>query len=223
MPPKKTTIADQVFANLCSAIVEGEITAGSKISEPELAKRLSVSRASLREAIGRLEACNLVSRKANIGARVVSLSQQKLLQLYHVREALEGLAARLAAQNITPEEVTQIQQLLKHHTTEVKKTGGASYFQRSGDLDFHYHIVQSSHNEYLINLLCHDLYHLMRLYRYQFGRVSQRAFPALDEHGTIISAIADGDGEMAELLMRHHIRRSRRNIEQMMVEINNEQ
>ncbi len=223
MPPKKTTIADQVFTSLCSAIVEGEIAAGSKISEPELAKRLSVSRASLREAIGRLEACNLVSRKANIGARVVSLSQQKLLQLYHVREALEGLAARLAAQNITPEEVTKIQQLLKHHTTEVKKTEGASYFQRSGDLDFHYHIVQSSHNEYLINLLCHDLYHLMRLYRYQFGQVSQRAFPALDEHGTIISAIADGDGEMAELLMRHHIRRSRRNIEQMMVEINNEQ
>jgi len=219
----KTTIADQVFSTLCTDIVEGKITAGSKISEPDLAKRLSVSRASLREAIGRLEACNLVQRKANIGARVVSLSQEKLLEIYHVREALEGMAARLAAKNITPEEVIKIQQLLKHHAIEVKKAEGASYFQRSGDLDFHYHIVQSSHNDTLINLLCHDLYHLMRLYRYQFGRVSQRAFPALDEHGTIINAIADGDGEMAELLMRHHIRRSRRNIEQMMAETNNEQ
>lgn len=216
MTNHKTTIADRVFDTLCTAIVEGEIAAGSKISEPELAKRLKVSRASLREAIGRLEACSLVTRKANIGARVVSLSKEKLLEIYHVREALEGMAARLAADNIKPEEITQLQQLMKRHTDEVNQAHGASYFQRSGDLDFHYHIVQSSHNKHLISLLCHDLYHLMRMYRYQFGRVSQRAFPALDEHGYIISAIADGDGEMAELLMRNHIRRSRRNIEQMM-------
>ena len=69
-----TTIADRVFESLCSDIVKGEIAAGSKISEPELSQRLNVSRASLREAIGRLEACNLVTRKANIGARVVCLS-----------------------------------------------------------------------------------------------------------------------------------------------------
>jgi DNA-binding GntR family transcriptional regulator len=216
MTNNKTTIADRVFDTLCTAIVEGEIAAGSKISEPELAKRLEVSRASLREAIGRLEACSLVTRKANIGARVVSLSKEKLLEIYHVREALEGMAARLAAQNITAQEITQLQQLLKRHTDEVNQADGASYFQRSGDLDFHYHIVQSSHNERLISLLCNDLYHLMRMYRYQFGRVSQRAFPALDEHSYVVSAIADGDGEMAELLMRNHIRRSRRNIEQMM-------
>lgn len=211
-----TTIADRVFESLCSDIVKGEIAAGSKISEPELSQRLNVSRASLREAIGRLEACNLVTRKANIGARVVSLSKEKLLEIYHVREALEGMAARLAAQNITKDEVKKLQQLMAHHSNEVKNNNGHSYFQHTGDLDFHYYIVQSSHNKHLINLLCNDLYHLMQMYRYQFGRISQRALPAINEHSYVLNAIIDGDEEMAELLMRNHIRKSRRNIEQML-------
>lgn len=211
-----TTIADRVFENLCLAIVKGEIAAGSKISEPELSQRLKVSRASLREAIGRLEACNLVTRKANVGARVISLSKEQLLEIYHVREALEGMAARLAAQNITRDEIETLQQLMNHHANEVKKNNGDGYFQHTGDLDFHYYIAQSSHNKHLIDLLCNDLYHLMQMYRYQFGRVSRRALPAIDEHRYVLNAIIDGDGEMAELLMRNHIRKSRQNIEQMM-------
>ncbi len=211
----KTTIADQVFDTLCSKIVKGDISAGSKISEPELASALSVSRASLREAITRLEACNLVTRKANIGARIVSLSREKLLEIYRIREALEGLAARLAAQHISTHELTQLEQLLLQHETEVKQADGSSYFQRAGDLDFHYHIAQSSHNDYLIGLLCHDLYHLMRMYRYQYSRIRQRTRAALDEHHAIVAAIKVGDGELAELTMRHHIRRSQDNIEPM--------
>ncbi len=211
-----TTIADKVFENLCSAIVKGEIPAGSKISEPELSIRLKVSRASLREAIGRLEACRLVTRKANIGARVVTLSQQQLIEIYQVREALEGMAARLAAQNCTEEEVKKLQRLVEHHTQEANTIDGASYFQKTGDQDFHFHIVQSSHNQHLINLLCHDLYHLMQMYRYQYGRASHRAVAATEEHRYVMNAITDGDGEMAELLMRNHIRKSRLNIEQLL-------
>jgi len=211
-----TTIADRVFEDLCSDIVKGKIKAGSKISEPELSLRLKVSRASLREAIGRLEACNLVTRKANVGSRIITLSEEKLIEIYHVREALEGMAARLAAENISQEEVENLKQLIKHHDNEIKKNDGHSYFQHTGDLDFHYYIVQASHNNHLINLLCNDLYHLMQMYRYQFGRISQRAIPAINEHNHILNAIIDGDGEMAELLMRNHIRKSRRNIEQMM-------
>jgi DNA-binding GntR family transcriptional regulator len=58
--------------------------------------------------------------------------------------------------------------------------------------------------------LCNDLYHLVRLYRHQFGVIS-RAQRALVEHEHIVAAISDRDGEMAELLMRHHIRATRAN------------
>ena len=60
---RRFTASDQVFVNMRSEIVEGVIKQGSKISEPELAKRYGVSRATLREALNRLENCNLVERK----------------------------------------------------------------------------------------------------------------------------------------------------------------
>jgi len=82
-------------------IVEGVIVPGSKLSETELSTKYKVSRALIREAINRLENASLVERKANIGARVVTLSEQGLLHVYQVREALEGMAARLAAQNMS--------------------------------------------------------------------------------------------------------------------------
>ncbi|HEY5719944.1 MAG TPA: GntR family transcriptional regulator [Gammaproteobacteria bacterium] len=216
---RAVTIADKVFAQIQRAIVEGAIPPGSKISEPELARTYGISRGPLREAIGRLEACSLVVRKANVGARVVTLSSQQLLEIYHVREALEGMAARLAATAMSAEEIEDLQELLGLHGDQIAQERGSAYFQKEGDLDFHYRIVQGSHNSRLIELLCNDLYHLVRLYRYQFGMTSrQRATPAFGEHEHIVAAIANRDGEMAELLMRHHVRLSRANVERMLAE-----
>jgi DNA-binding GntR family transcriptional regulator len=214
-----STRSDHLLHRLRDAIVEGQIPAGSKISEPDLARRYDVSRSAVREAIGRLEACGLLTRQANIGARVISLDSAQLLEIYQVREALEGMAARLAATRMAPAEVAELQTLMARHRHEVNQAEGAVYFQKDGDLDFHYRIVQGSHNHHLIDLLCNDLYYLMRMYRYQFGMASRRARPALTEHEHILGAIAAGDGEIAELLMRHHIRASRRNIEQRLKEM----
>ncbi len=216
-----TTLSDWVFETLCSAIVEGDIPPGSKISEPDLAKRLQVSRASLREGIGRLEACSLVTRKPNIGARVVELSSEQLLEIYHVREALEGMAARLAAEHMTAPEIAQLKALVTEHGQQIERDDGNTHFQHVGDLDFHYLIVQGSHNSRLINLLCDDLYHLVRMYRHKFGMTSQRARPALAEHRYIVDVIAAGDGEMAELMMRRHVRASRENLERMLGLVDN--
>ena len=90
------TAADKTFFELRKDIVEGEIQAGSKLSETELSTKYQVSRAIIREAINRLESCHLVERKANVGARVVALTPEGLIELYQVRESLEGMAARLA-------------------------------------------------------------------------------------------------------------------------------
>jgi len=210
------TIADRVYTLIQKAIVEGELPPGSKISEPELARNYGVSRGSLREAIGRLEACGLVIRKTNVGARVVALSNEGLLEIYRVREALEGMAARLAAKAMKRDEVAELRQLLAHHEEHIELEKGHSYFQKEGDLDFHFRIVKGCRNRLLINLLCNDLYHLVRLYRYQFGMASSRAPQAFGEHEHIVDAIGHGDGEMAELLMRRHIRASRENVERVL-------
>ncbi|WP_462158132.1 GntR family transcriptional regulator [Pseudoalteromonas sp. GB56] len=208
-----TTAADQVFVDLRRAIVEGGIAQGSKISEPELAKRFSVSRATLRDALNRLEACNLVERKANVGCRVVALTPERLIEVYQVRAALEGLACRLAAQNMTDEEIADIKGLLNKHLNEQRVKEGESYYQEAGDLDFHYRIIKGSKNEHLFSLLYHDLYQLVRMYRVQMGMTGPRVSKAFDEHLAIINAIANRDGELAQMLMERHISYSMNNIE----------
>ncbi|MBK1647713.1 GntR family transcriptional regulator [Rhabdochromatium marinum] len=212
--PDSTTLADRVFAQIRRAIVEGEIAPGCKLSEPVLAERFTVSRGPLREALRRLEAIHLIERKANVGARVVSLSGVQLVELYQIRETLEGLAARLAAEAMTDTAVAELQSLLAEHRASVARDQWQAYFQTEGDWDFHYRIVHGSGNQRLIAILCDDLYHLARLYRCQFGMKSERATAALKEHGLIVDAIAERDGELAEWLMRRHIRASRRHAEQ---------
>jgi DNA-binding GntR family transcriptional regulator len=210
------TITERVYQRIRTAIVEGEIPAGTKLSEPDLSRRYNVSRGPLREAIRQLEAGNLVELKANVGARVVALSPQRLMEIYSVREALEGMAARHAAENMPHEEIVELRGLLDAHQLQLEQKDGWAYFQKEGDLDFHYRIVQGSRNRLLVRLLCNDLYHVVRMYRYQFGMTGRRVRPAFSEHQLIVDAIDARDGEQAELLMRFHIRASRRNVERQL-------
>jgi len=207
------TTADKVFEKIQHAIVEGEILSGSKISEPELAKYYQISRSTLREALNRLEKCHLIERKANVGSRVVDCSIEGLLELYITREALEGMACKQAALNMTDAEINYMKQMLQKHSSAQDLKDGVAYYQEEGDLDFHYKVILGSHNQQLINLICGQLYHLIRMYRFQFGMNSPRASKAFEEHSRIIEAIADRDGELAEMLMRRHIAASRKNIE----------
>lgn len=207
------TLADRVFARLQDDIVRGEIPPGSKVSETELATRYGVSRGPLREAIRRLESRKLLERVAHVGTRVASLSFDDLIEIYHVREALEGMAARLAAECMTKAEVRGLLDVLDQHEQQQDLREDTAYFQREGDLDFHYRIIQGSHNATLSQMLIGELYHLVRMYRYQFSTVANRPQKALNEHRRILEAIESRDGEMAELLMRRHISSARKNIE----------
>lgn len=208
------TLADKVFRKMQAAIVSGAMPPGSKISETELAKQYGISRGPLREAINRLESRKLLVRQAHVGARVVSLSIEELIDIYYTREALEGMACRLAAEKMTAEEIAGLRELLEKHRQQAELQSGRAYFQQEGDLDFHYRIVKGSRNQLLSGILCSDLYHLVRLYRYRFSDTKGRPKKAFSEHRQIIDAIENKDGELAELLMRRHISRARINIEQ---------
>jgi len=205
------TASDKAFFRLRKEIVEGEIPASAKLSETELSTKYEVSRAVVREAINRLESCNLVERKPNVGARVVALSPEGLIELYQVRESLEGMAARLAAANMSDDEVTELKMLLNSQSENIKTT--ERYYQEAGDLDFHYRIILGSKNNHLINMLVNGLYHLVRMYRVQLGMAGPRVSTAFDEHKHIVQAISNRDPELAEMLMRRHIMYSKNNIE----------
>ena len=192
---------------------------GSKISEPELARIHGVSRGPLREALHRLEGQRLLVRVPHAGARVVSLSQQELCELYEIRESLEGMACRLAAERMPAAEVQELRRVLEAHERDEAFQAGLGYYQQEGDYDFHYRIVKGSGNQMLFRMLCDELYQLARMYRIQYSTTPNRP-RSFAEHHRILDAIADRDGELAELLMRRHIRASRLNIEQQIAQGN---
>jgi DNA-binding GntR family transcriptional regulator len=206
------TRADIVFQTLQADITKGEIKPGTKISETELANEYGISRGPLREALNRLESRRLLERVPHVGARVVSLNLKELLEIYQVREALEGLACRLAAQNMSDAELEQMQTLLEKHAADSEIQSGQAYFQKEGDLDFHHLIITGAKNEHLAHQVLGDMYHLLRMYRYQCSLSEGRPQKALKEHLAIFEAIADCDGDLAEMLMRKHIRQARDNI-----------
>ncbi len=207
------TLSENVFRRIQAAIVKGEIAPGSKISEPELARTYGISRGPLREAIHRLEGQRLLVRVPHVGARVVSLSHAEMIELYEIRESLEGMACRLAAERMTTEQIEELRNVLDTHERDAAFQAGLGYYQQEGDFDFHYRIIQGSGNKTLSQMLCGELYQLVRMYRIQFSTTPNRPRQAFAEHHRILDAIADRDGELAELLMRRHIGASRRNIE----------
>ena len=211
---KTSTLADTVFDQIRTAIVKGELVPGSKVNEPQLSQQYGISRGPLREAIRRLEGCKLVEITANVGAKVVSLDSKQVIEIYEIRESLEGLSCRLAAERANTEDCKNLRKLLANHEQQIQSENGRLYYQKEGDLDFHYLIVQLSGNTRLFNLLCDELYHLLRLYRVQTSSSPSRPVQAFKEHHQIVDAIESGDGELAEMLMRRHIASAKETLKQ---------
>lgn len=208
-PLDMRTLADQAFDKIVTAIVKGDLAPGSRISEALLARTFGISRGPLREAIRRLEGRKLVTRTPHIGARVVSLTTDDLIEIFFVREALEGMACRLATERMTDQELTLLATKLAEHERGQDLSKGSGYFQESGDQDFHFLVAQGSKSAKLIELLCDDLYYLMRVYRFRSSVRPGRARQALVEHQGILEAMRGRQADRAETLMRAHIAHAR--------------
>lgn len=204
-PIAVSSIAHEAFTRLTQAIVSGEFAPGQRLSEAELARRFGISRGPIREALGRLEG-KLVTRMPRLGVSVINLSPEKLLDLFAVREALEGMAARLAARHMNDTEVEELRRLLEQHGANDDVASGAGYYQAGNDDDFHFRIVRAAGNEQLEAMLLHELYFKLKLYRYRISSNPGRAQKALEEHREIVEAIESRNPDAAETAMRRHIR-----------------
>ena len=191
-------MSEHVFRKIQSAIVSGEIAPGSKISEPELARTYGISRGPLREAI-HLEGLRLLVRVPHVGARVVSLSHAELIELYEIRESLEGMACRLAAERMSQAEIDELRRVLDTHERDEAFQAGRGRKATTTSTG------SSRAAATPPSLLCGELYQLVRMYRIQYSTTPNRPRQAFAEHHRILDAIADRDGELAELLMRRHI------------------
>lgn len=212
------SLVDALAERIEAAIISGDLQPGSKLSEQALAASLGVSRGPLREAIRRLEGRKLLQRTPNIGVHVASLSLNDLFEVLVVREALEGMACALAAKNMTDAELKALAELLDQHQQQKSVQEGTGYYQESKDFDFHFRIVKGSRNIRLVQMLCEDLYYLLRVYRYKSSTKPGRAKQALREHKDIVAALMRRDPADAEQKMRQHIRNARLYVEEQMKE-----
>lgn len=191
------TLAEQALARITSFITEGELPLGSVINEVELAKRLSMSRGPVREAIRRLQGRNLVTRNQHQRARVLDLGPKEIREIFEFREALEGMACRLASQNMSDADLARLV-----HAVE----GGHRADQE--DFDLHVEIAVKCGNARIANYLCNDLYYLLRVYRRRSAELTGRHERTHEEHWQIVRAMNARDANLAESLMRTHIRRA---------------
>jgi len=195
------SLGEAVFNALKEAMSEGILQPGDRLREDELANRLNVSRTPIREALSRLVERKLVEPAGGRGLIIRRLSHLEAVDLYAIREIMEGAAARLAAQNATKAEIDLLYSL-NEAFSEAGLTS-AEYAKRNKR--FHHAIGEAAHNQYLNNHLRYLQESLILLGSTTF-QVADRARSASDEHKKIVDAIAAKNPEEAEKTARFHIR-----------------
>ena len=198
--------ADAIADVLREAILDGVLEPSTWLREEELAKELAVSRTPIREALGRLSAEGLVTITARQGAVVTPLSIEDVLDLFDVRERLEGLAARLATRHRSEPELQGLERILAQMDQAAARRQVADLMRLN--VTFHRAIRQAARNRFLDRFLTQA----EQAYR-PFGRATYE-FPGrieavLGEHRCILAAIANGDEEGAERCAIEHLRRTR--------------
>jgi DNA-binding GntR family transcriptional regulator len=197
--------ADFVFESLRDAISDGRIAVGERVREEEIARELGVSRTPVREALQRLHQRGLLVLGAGRGLVVAELSQHQVLQLYAMREILEGSAARFAAQHATAADVAILYRLQK----ELADAKPDALLLVTLNRRFHQAIYEAAHNQYLMQTLnmLHDSFALLHNATF---RVPSRRSESDEEHRRIVAAIEKRDPDAAEEAAREHIRQAQR-------------
>ncbi|NLJ99809.1 MAG: GntR family transcriptional regulator [Clostridia bacterium] len=195
-------LRDVVFETLREAIIDGKLKPGERLMEVQLAEDMGVSRTPIREAIRKLELEGFVIMVPRKGAYVSEISKKDIADVFEIRAALESLAAGLAAERITEEELEELQQFLLKVTVNAEL--GDLEKVVDSDTEFHDLIYQASRNSYLVQII----YNLReRIQRFRSTSLSYpgRIKQTLDEHGKLMEAISGRDIIQARLLAQKHI------------------
>lgn len=208
-PLPRHSLTDLVTEQLFQRLVSGILLPGDRLAEIQLAEELNVSRTPVREALLRLATLGLLEKDTHRGARVASPSLAELVEVYEVREALEGMAARLFALRATVEQQAALQQTW--HEIEAARAGGDALTVRIRDFELHRQIIHGGNNEYLGGAGHAEA---LMLLAYLVREHGEAAPPppsprASDPHVAVMAALQARDAEAAEAAMRAHVRSSR--------------
>jgi DNA-binding GntR family transcriptional regulator len=196
------TVQESVVDHLRDLILSRELKPGERLVQSELAAQLGVSRTPIREALHQLASEGLVTLSRYKGASVAEFSPVELEEIYHVRIALEGYAARLAAKNITDEELQQLRELLPQ-MKEAYEQGERSRLLEV-NRQFYLCLYAATRQQRLYELVVNHL-HLSRQYRRIYFYLENLAANTVAEHEALLKVLEQRDVEAAEHLTRVYL------------------
>lgn len=205
-PLQRRRLVDEATQRLREAILNGRLAAGARLRQTELAERLGISRTPIREALVRLREEGFIELLPRGGMRVAPLDLEEAVELYDLREVLDGLAARLAAGRRDAGTLARLERALGRMASSIER-GDPTHWFRS-HVGFHEEIMHAAGNRHLARLSA-----VVRLSIRQFHPVLLQTEPRLAdanrEHRQIFDAIAARDPETAERAARAHIAAAR--------------
>ena len=198
---ERRVLRDEVRERLMEDILSGKLQPGERIVETRVAKELGLSQTPVREALRDLELLGFVVTSAFRGATVRRVSPEDWAEIYPIRAALEGVAARAAATRISDGDVHRLRGLIEVMRSASQR--GDKHATIEADIEFHAHIVELSGNRVL-----KQLWQSLRLATTTFLTVSVTHRPLqelAERHTVVLEALVSRDGAAAEAAMRSHI------------------
>jgi len=198
------TKSDLAYSQIRELILSGELAPGAPINQEVLAHSIGISTTPLREAMRRLKSEGLVQLDAHRDARVSSLDLEEARDLFEIRRSLDPLAARLAAERRTKDDLTALREALQ---SLKPLPGDPAVSELVAHRRFHSALYQASHNDLLVSTL-DGLWDKADRYR-RLALTTPRTAASLQrkasEHTVLVEHIAAGDGEAAAAVMLAHI------------------
>jgi DNA-binding GntR family transcriptional regulator len=193
-------LSDQAYKLIRAAIQAGELKPDVRITERNLAQKLDVSSTPIREALKRLEQEGLIERRGQKILVITNKSEMEIAELAFVKATLSGIATRFAADNITEDELNEIQHLYDRYN-DLGEAAKAEELLKLGRR-FHEIIIHACRNEILIQFL-----ETLTVFD-ESHKVLSLNSESIREHQEIFKALKNKEGERADKLMTEHFLRT---------------
>lgn len=195
-------LRDIVFDYMKNAIITGELKPGERLMEVQLAEKLGVSRTPVREAIRKLELEGLVVMVPRKGAYVSDLDTRDLLNVLEIRGSLEGLAASLAAERITDEEIRELNSIVDEFYKSIETNDHEALVKC--DKAFHDLIFAASRNDKLVQIMNNLQEHVHR-FRVRYINEEKKSKKLYQEHKKILESLEERNADNARKWAEKHI------------------
>jgi DNA-binding GntR family transcriptional regulator len=193
------TLREKILENIRDAILKGDLKPGERVSEPDIAERYGISRTPIREAFRQLESEGYLTVIPRKGAVVAKHSEKDIEEFYSIKSVLEGYAAQLAAERMTPKDIDKLE-AINNRLEKLSKSKDVKTFFRAHN-EFHEYFIRAAGNKKL-----HELIQQL-LKKFEYLRIASLSLPgrmeiSVQEHKKIIEAFRNNDGLTADLLVR---------------------